>query len=134
MAVADIKNKVKDLNKTVLSMNRDLDNLKGKVPHIGVLQEFKEFLKEYKVVGLAVAFMMGAAATTLVQSLVNNVIMPIITPFIPKGGWQTATFSIGPIDIAWGAFLAALINFVILAFVVFIIAKYFFKEEKVTKK
>ncbi|MCX6707962.1 MAG: MscL family protein [Candidatus Woesearchaeota archaeon] len=101
---------------------------------MGVLQEFKEFLKEYKVVGLAVAFMMGAAATTLVQSLVNNVIMPIITPFIPKGGWQTATFSIGPIDIAWGAFLAALINFVILAFVVFIIAKYFFKEEKVTKK
>lgn len=130
----EITSKVKDLNKTVLTMNKDIGNLKGKVPHIGLIAEFKDFLREYKVVGLAVAFMMGAAATTLVQSLVNNVIMPIITPFIPSGEWQTATFSIGPIAIAWGAFLAALINFIILAFVVFMIAKYFFKEEKVTKK
>lgn len=130
----NLKRHVAGLNKKVGDINKDIDKIKGKVPHIGVLQEFKEFLKEYKVVGLAVAFMMGIAATTLVQSLVNNVIMPIITPFIPKGGWQTATFSMGPIVIAWGAFLAALINFIILAFVVFMIAKYFFKEEKVTKK
>jgi len=99
-----------------------------------MMKQFKEFLNEYKVIGLAVAFIMGAAATTLVQSLVNNVIMPIITPFIPGGAWQTATFKLGPIVIGWGAFLGALINFVILAFVVFMIAKKVLKEEKVTKK
>ena len=99
-----------------------------------LLAEFKEFLKEYKVVGLAVAFIVGAAATSLVTSLVNNIIMPIITPFIPDGQWQTATFSIGPIIIGWGSFLAALINFIILAFVVFMIVKNIMKEEKVTKK
>ncbi|MEM4239773.1 MAG: MscL family protein [Candidatus Woesearchaeota archaeon] len=99
-----------------------------------VVHEFKDFLKEYKIVGLAIAFIMGAAATELVKSLVNNVIMPIITPFIPGGGWQTATFKMGPIVISWGAFLSSLIYFIILAFVIFLIAKFVFREEKVTKK
>jgi large conductance mechanosensitive channel len=101
---------------------------------VGIIKEFKEFLKEYKIVALAVAFIIGIAATTLIQSIVNNLIMPIITPFIPKGAWQTATFSIGPIVIGWGALLGAIINFVIIAFVVFMMAKVFLKEEKVTKK
>jgi large conductance mechanosensitive channel len=93
-----------------------------------------EFLKEYKVIGVAVAFIMAAASTSLVNSLVNDIIMPIITPFIPGGGWQEATLSIGPIVLRWGSFLAQIINFVILALVVFIIAKKLLKEEKVTKK
>ncbi len=99
-----------------------------------MMKEFKEFLDEYKVTGLAIAFIIGAAATTLVKSLVDNVIMPIVTPFIPGGAWQTATFSLGPIVIGWGAFLSAVINFVILALVVFMIAKWILKEEKVAKK
>jgi large conductance mechanosensitive channel len=101
---------------------------------LNVVREFKDFLKEYKIVGLAIAFIMGAAATELVKSLVNNVIMPLITPFIPGGAWQTATFKMGPIVISWGAFLSALVNFLILAFVIFLVAKFIFKEEKVTKK
>ena len=99
-----------------------------------VFKEFIDFINEYKVIPLAIAFIMGIAATTLVQSLVNNIIMPILTPFIPGGAWQTAKISIGPVVISWGAFLGALINFVIIAIVVFIIAKMVLKEEKVTKK
>jgi large conductance mechanosensitive channel len=101
---------------------------------LSVVHEFKDFLKEYKIVGLAIAFIMGAAATDLVKSLVNNIVMPLITPFVPGGAWQTATFHMGPIVIGWGAFLSALINFIILAFVIFMIAKFIFKEEKVSKK
>ncbi|MEM2918554.1 MAG: MscL family protein [Candidatus Altiarchaeota archaeon] len=101
---------------------------------MSMIKEFMDFLREYKVVGLAVAFIMGAASTSLVKSLVDNVIMPIITPFIPGGAWKTATFTIGPIVIGWGAFLGELTNFVIIAFVVFMIAKKVMKEEKVTKK
>ena len=99
-----------------------------------LVKEFKEFLEEYKVMGLAIAFIIGAAITTLVKSLVDNIIMPIITPFIPGGAWQTATVSIGPIVLGLGASAGAILNFVIIAFVVFMIAKYLFKEEKVTKK
>jgi large conductance mechanosensitive channel len=110
------------------------EKLKAKIPHVGVLHEFKEFLKEYKVVPLAIAFIMGVAATALIQSVVNNLIMPLITPFIPGGAWQTAVLKLGPIVIGWGALVGAIINFVIIAFVVFMIAKYLLKEEKVTKK
>jgi large conductance mechanosensitive channel len=99
-----------------------------------ILLEFKEFLKEYKVIGLAVALVIGLASVALINSVVNNLIMPIITPFIPGGGWQTATFSIGPIIIGWGALLGAIINFIVIAFVVFLISKYALKEAKVTKK
>ncbi|HLC46177.1 MAG TPA: MscL family protein [Candidatus Nanoarchaeia archaeon] len=96
--------------------------------------EFKDFLKEYKVMGVAVAFIMASAATTFVQSLVNNIVMPLVTPFIPKGAWQTATLSLGPIVLGIGAFIGAFINFIILALVVFLIAKFMFKEERISKK
>lgn len=102
--------------------------------HVGLFQEFKDFLKEYKVVGLAVAFIIGVAATTLVKSIVDNLVMPLITPFIPGGAWQTATWNWGPVVIGWGPLLGALINFIVIAFVVFMIAKIFLKEEKVEKK
>ena len=99
-----------------------------------LLKEFKEFLEEYKIIGLAIAFIMGVAATALIKSLVDNIIMPIITAFVPGGGWKTATFSLGPVVISWGAFLGELVNFVIIAFVIFMVAKIVMKEEKVSKK
>ena len=98
------------------------------------LKEFIEFLKEYKVVALAIAFIIGAASTSLVKSFVNNIIMPIISPLLAGGAWQEATFAIGPVVIGWGPFLAELINFIIIAWVVFMIAKKVLKEEKVAKK
>lgn len=101
---------------------------------MSLISEFKDFLNEYKVMGLAVAFIMATAATGLVKSLVDEIIMPLVTPFVPGGSWQTARLVLGPISLGWGPFLAALINFVILAFVVFMIAKMVLKEEKVTKK
>lgn len=101
---------------------------------MGLLSEFKDFLYEYKVIPLAIAFIMGIASTALIKSLVDNVIMPLITPFIPGGAWRTATVELGPVVIGWGAFLAELINFIIIAFVVFLIAKKVLKEEKVEKK
>ena len=99
-----------------------------------IYSEFMEFLKEYKIIGLAIALVIGLASTALIKSLVDNIIMPIITPFIPGGAWQAATFSIWHIVISWGAFLGELINFIIIALVVFLIAKKIIKEEKVTKK
>lgn len=101
---------------------------------MGILQEFREFLEEYKVVGVAVAFIMAAATTSLVQSLVSNIIMPLVSPVLPGGDWQTAVFVAGPFRIGWGPFLSALVNFIILAAVVFAMAKTVLKEGKVSKK
>ena len=60
--------------------------------------------------------------------------MPTVTPFIPGGAWKTATVSLGPIVWGLGAFVGEIINFAVIAFVVFMIAKFMLKEEKVTKK
>jgi large conductance mechanosensitive channel len=90
---------------------------------MGVIEEFGAFLEQYKVMGLAIAFIIGSALTALTQSLVNNVIMPVVGIFLPKGDWQSATINLGSAVVGWGAFTAALIDFIILAFVVFLMAK-----------
>jgi large conductance mechanosensitive channel len=100
---------------------------------MGLLKEFMDFLREYKVLPLAIAFIMGAAITALIQSLVNDIIMPVLTPLLPGEDWKAVTFTIGPVIIKTGSFLSALINFVIIAFVVFLIAKIVLRKEKVEK-
>lgn len=100
----------------------------------GLVREFYDFVQEYKVVGLAIAFVMGAAVKELVQTMVDNLIMPLVTFFIPGGAWKTATIALGKVVIGWGAFLAEMIDFVIIAVVVFLMAKAILGEEKVEKK
>ena len=99
-----------------------------------MMKEFLDFLKEYKVVALAIGFVMGLASTTLVKSLVNNIIMPLISPLIPGGTWQTAILTIWKFEIGWGAFIGEVINFITLALVIFLIVKFFIKEAKVAEK
>lgn len=100
---------------------------------MGLVREFKDFLKEYKILPLAIAFMMGVAITALVTSLVNDIIMPFVNPLM-AGDWKEATFMVGPVEVRWGSFASNLLNFAIIALVVFLIAKTLLKEEKVSKK
>lgn len=93
-----------------------------------------EFLKEYKVVSFAIAFIMGSASTSLVGSLVKDILMPILSSFISSESWREASFYIGTTKIAYGSFLAELINFIILASIVFIVTKKILKMETVIKK
>ncbi len=94
------------------------------------MQEFMDFLNKYGVIGLAVAFVMGAAVTKLVTALVNDLIMPIIGALIPGGDWKTATWDIGKMKFMVGDFFGALIDFIIIAIVIFMIVKMIVKEKK----
>ena len=95
-----------------------------------IIKDFKDFLREYKIFSLAVAFVMGAASTALINSLVKDIIMPILSPLLSSGAWREATLHIGPVSMAYGSFLAELINFLILALVVFLATKKLFKAEQ----
>ena len=99
-----------------------------------MFKEFLLFLKEYKIVSLAMAFVMGVAATGLVNSLVKDIVMPILAPLFSAANWQDAVLHIGPIAIAYGSFLSQCINFAIIGFVVFIVAKKILREDQVMKK
>lgn len=101
---------------------------------MSIIVEFFKFLKEYKVVALAVAFIIGAAATSLIKSLVDNIIMPVVTVITPSGDWKAMILQVGPVNFGIGPFLGELINFIIIAAVVFLIAKYVMGETKVDKK
>lgn len=94
------------------------------------MQEFMDFLNKYGVIGLAIAFVMGAAVTKLVAALVADLIMPIVGALIPGGDWRAATLDVGNIKFMVGDFVGALIDFVIIAIVIFMIVKSIVKEKK----
>jgi large conductance mechanosensitive channel len=89
----------------------------------GFVEEFTAFLNKYGVVGLAIAFIMGGAVGKLVSALVSDLMMPFITFFIPGGAWEEATLTLGPIVLAVGHFIGVVIDFVIIAFVIFWLMK-----------
>jgi len=99
----------------------------------GMVGEFMEFLMKYQVIGLAVAFIIGAAATKMVTAAVNDIIMPIIAVLIPGGDWKKTELVLGPVKFLVGDFAGAIIDFVIIALVVFLIVKFMMKEDA-TKK
>ena len=92
--------------------------------------EFMKFLKEYGVIGLAIGVIIGGKAGELVKAIVDGLLMPVVGMVLPGGDWQTWT--VGKFQI--GLVLAALVNFVIVAFLVFLFAKKVLKEDKVAKK
>ena len=98
-----------------------------------MIAEYVKFLKEFNVIALAVGFVMGTASTSLVNSLVKDIIMPLVAPLLSAGAWREAALTFGPISVKYGAFLAELINFLILGAVIFFIAKKLLKIE-VSKK
>jgi large conductance mechanosensitive channel len=85
----------------------------------GLWAEFMDFLSKYKVMGMAVAFVMAIYLGALVKALVDDLIMPIISLAMPGIDWETITA--GPFRI--GDFIGALITFLIVAFAIFLIVK-----------
>jgi large conductance mechanosensitive channel len=93
-------------------------------PPKGLWNEFKEFLENYKVMGLAVAFILGVYLGQLVQSLVTDLIMPIIGLALPGiDNLSTLIIPVANQEFGVGGFLVALITFIIVAFVIFILVK-----------
>src|SRR5689334_10108404 len=98
------------------------------------MREFLAFLKQYGIIGLAIAVIIGGKANALVTALVDGVLMPLITFFIPGGAWRTATVSLGPVHLLLGPVLGAALDFVIVAWLIFWFSKKVLREETVTKK
>ena len=97
-------------------------------------KEFMEFLKNYGVIGLAIAVIIGGKANAMVTTLVDGLLMPVVTFFLPGGDWRNASLSLGSITLTWGPFLGAVIDFLIVAWIVFIFAKKVMREDTVAKK
>jgi large conductance mechanosensitive channel len=84
-----------------------------------MLQEFRDFLFRGNIVELAVAFVMGVAFAAVVNSLVNNLVMPVIAMIIGKPDFSDLTFTINDAVFRYGAFITDVIQFLAIAAAVF---------------
>ncbi|USS93517.1 large-conductance mechanosensitive channel protein MscL [Fructilactobacillus ixorae] len=88
-----------------------------------MLKEFKAFISKGNVIDMAVGVIIGSAFTGIVSSLVKNILNPLIGLFIGNIDLSSLSFKIGGATFRYGVFLNAVINFFIIAFVVFMIVK-----------
>jgi len=103
-----------------------------------MIKGFRDFLLKNSVLALAIGFIMGAATGKVVSSLVADIIMPVISPLLPGHEWRTAKIilsqSVGPDGkevvnaISYGNFLGNVIDFVVVALVIYLITKALIKE------
>ena len=114
MSNGDIKKK--ENNEEVLEVKKTL------------AQEFFDFLKSFGIIGLALAFVIGQAASGLVTSLVNDIVNPLIGLFLPSGSLDALSASVinisGKItEFKYGHLISSIIDFLIIALVVFVAYK-----------
>ncbi|MEZ5141718.1 MAG: large conductance mechanosensitive channel protein MscL [Acidimicrobiales bacterium] len=89
-----------------------------------MLKEFKEFISRGNVVDLAVAVIVGAAFTAVIKSLTDNVLMPIVGIIFGKPTFDDALIlTVNSSQIRFGSLLTALVNFLIVAFAMFLVVK-----------
>ena len=88
-----------------------------------MLKEFREFINRGNVIDLAVAVILGAAFTAIVNSLVNDIIMPLIGVLLGGVDFTSLAITVGEAQITYGNFIQAIINFLLIAFIVFMIIR-----------
>jgi large conductance mechanosensitive channel len=88
-----------------------------------MLKEFKAFAMRGNVLDLAVAVIIGGAFGKIVSSLVNDIVMPLIGLMMGGVNFSEQAFTVGAAVIKWGAFVQTVIDFIIIAFVIFLIVK-----------
>jgi large conductance mechanosensitive channel len=96
----------------------------------GMLEEFKDFVNRGNLVELAIAFVLATAFAPVVLSIVDNIFMPIIAAIVGQPDFSTLGFDIGDARINYGTPLTLIINFLIIAFVCFLVVKAYNRMKK----
>lgn len=86
-------------------------------------KEFKEFIMRGNILDLAIGVVMGAAFTAIVNSLVDSIIMPIVTFLTGNASVEDLSVQIGSATMNYGAFIQAVIDFLIIALILFLVVK-----------
>lgn len=86
-------------------------------------KEFKEFIMRGNILDLAIGVVMGAAFTAIVNSLVDSIIMPIVTSLTGNASVEDLSVQIGSATMNYGAFIQAIIDFLIIALILFLVVK-----------
>ena len=91
----------------------------------GFFTEFRKFIARGSVMDLAVGVIIGGAFKSITDSLTNDILMPLLGLLVNRVSFSDLTLTLGSATIAYGSFLEAVLNFIIMAFAVFCIVKAF---------
>ncbi len=97
-------------------------------------QDFRSFLMQYSVVGLAIGVVLGTAVNNLVQTLAKGVVTPLVNLLVPSENLQTLVVRFGRAEFLVGEVITAAIHFIAIAFIVFFTVKVLLKNEELLKK
>lgn len=95
-----------------------------------MLKEFKAFVSRGNVVDLAVAVILGAAFGAIIKSLVDDIIMPLVGIVLGGVDFTTLTLQVGNATLTYGNFIQAIVNFLVVAFALFLIIRSINKTQK----
>lgn len=115
----------KDIDKRIVMLAIQATNMAEETPvKKSFIQEFMEFLQKFSVIGLAIAFVIGQAASKLISSFVNDIITPFIGLLTPDvGDLNKIGITVGKSTFSYGDLISNVINFLIIAVVVFLAYK-----------
>ena len=94
------------------------------------IEEFKAFAMKGNVIDLAVAVIIGAAFGKITTSLVNNIIMPLFVALMGGVDFTDKSVTVGDVVVTYGVFIQSIIEFVIIAFAIFVVIKALTKLQK----
>lgn len=95
-----------------------------------MLKEFRDFINRGNVIDLAVAVIIGGAFGAIINSLVNDIIMPLIGLLMGGVDFASLVVQVGDAQVLYGSFIQAVVNFVLIAFVLFLIVRGFNKMQE----
>jgi len=95
-----------------------------------MLKEFKEFALKGNIMDMAVGVVIGGAFQKIVNSLVNDIIMPAISVLTGNVDFTDMVFTVGDASIKYGSFITTIVDFLIIAFSIFLVVKYLNKLNK----
>ena len=103
------------------------------------IQEFFDFLKTFGIIGLAIAFVIGQASSKLVTAFVEDIINPLVGLFLPSGSLETLSANVTSVsgtmsEFKYGDLIANIIDFLIIALVVFVAYKFLSRYKIVEDK
>lgn len=93
-------------------------------------QGFFKFLKKYSIIGLALAVVIGGAVNKLTDAIATGILTPLISLLLPEDSFKNFVFTINGSIFQIGLVIDALLNFIVIAFVIYLVVRLVIKEEK----
>lgn len=97
-------------------------------------RNFRQFLNQYSVIGLAIGVVMGTAVNALIQSFVQGIVTPLIGLVVPNEKFQKLIVHVRGVDFKFGDVISALIQFIIVALLIYFVVKVLLRQEALLQK